>query len=63
MNDVEQLMTVEDVAAYLQVSRALVYRLPIRFSKVASKRRYDPADVRAYLSLQSSRPVLLKRVG
>ena len=56
-------MTVEEVAAYLRVSRALVYRLPIRFSKVGSKRRYDMADVQAYLSVSSSRPVFLRRVG
>ena len=56
-------MTVEEVAAYLRVSRALVYRLPIRFSKVGSKRRYDMADVQSYLALQSSRPTLLRRVS
>jgi len=59
----DRLMTVDEVAEYLHVSRALVYRLPIRFSKIGGARRYDPADVRAYVTLHSSRPVLLKRVG
>lgn len=60
----ETLWTVEDVMAYLRVSRALVYRLPIRFSKIGGTRRYDPADVHAYVTLRSSRPVhQLRRVG
>jgi excisionase family DNA binding protein len=63
MNETTQLMTVEEVAAYLRVSRAMVYRLPIRFSKVGSKRRYDMADVQSYLTLQSSRTTYLRKVS
>jgi predicted DNA-binding transcriptional regulator AlpA len=59
----DRLWTVEDVMAYLGVSRALVYRLPIRFSKIGGTRRYDPADVKGYVALRSSRPSLLRRVG
>lgn len=60
----DALWTVEDVARYLNVSRALVYRLPIRFSKIASARRYDPDDVKAYVALRSSRPAFtLRKVG
>jgi excisionase family DNA binding protein len=60
---VPAVLTVEEVASYLRVSRALVYRLSIRYSKVASKRRYLMEDVQAYLTLNSSRPSLLKKVG
>lgn len=47
----EQLWTVMDVAAYLRVSRSMVYTLPIRWSKIGNARRYDPADVRLYVHL------------
>lgn len=56
----DTLWTVQDVAEYLKVSRAMVYRLRIRFSRIGSHRRYDPADVRQYVELASSRPVLKK---
>lgn len=60
----DALWTVEDVMAFLKVSRALVYRLPIRYSKIGGTRRYDPNDVRAYVTVRSSRPPLhLKRVS
>jgi excisionase family DNA binding protein len=52
------MWTVNDVAAYLRIHRATVYRLPIRFTKVGNGRRYDPADVRQYLALNASRQTL-----
>ena len=57
MADVTQdrLWTVDEVARYLGVSRATVYRLPIRFVKIGKSRRYDQADVRHYLMLNESR--------
>lgn len=58
----DTLWTVDDVAAFLKVSRAYVYRLPIRFAKLGRSRRYDPADVKLYVELQSARPAL-KRVS
>lgn len=54
----ESLWTVSDVARYLGVHRATVYRLPLRFSVVGRSRRYDPLDVRQYLALNASRPAL-----
>jgi hypothetical protein len=59
----DRLWTVDEVARFLHVSRALVFRLPIRFSKIGRTRRYDPVDVRAYVTLTSSRPLTLRRVG
>lgn len=57
----EPLWTVEDVAAFLKVDRATVYRFPIRFSKLGRARRYDPDDVRQFVALNSSRPSLTPR--
>lgn len=54
----EPLWTVEDVAEYLGISRATVYKLGLRFSKIGAQRRYDPADVKAFVALNSSRPAL-----
>jgi excisionase family DNA binding protein len=43
------LATVDDLAARLRVDRATVYRLPIPYVVVGSRRRYRPEDVDAYL--------------
>jgi hypothetical protein len=56
----DTLWTVEDVMAYLRISRAMVYKLPIRFSKIGRARRYDPADVRGYVAINSSRPAFAR---
>lgn len=48
-----ELLTVDDVAHFLRISRTGVYRLvdrrDIRFYKVGGVLRFAPADVRAYL--------------
>lgn len=54
----DTLWTVMDVARFLKMSRAKVYLLPIRFSKIGNHRRYDPVDVRQYVALHASRPSL-----
>lgn len=54
----DRLWTVLEVAAYLHVTRVTVFRLPIRYSKIGKARRYDPADVKLYVQLNSSRSAL-----
>lgn len=49
----DRLWTVNEVAAYLGVHRATVYTLAIRWVKVGRCRRYNPADVRTYVTLNS----------
>ena len=43
------LATVDELATRLRVDRATVYRLPIPYVVVGSRRRYRPEDVDAYL--------------
>lgn len=50
----EPLLTVEDVAAWLRIAPKRVYELPIRKTKVGRSVRYDPADVRLYLTLRAA---------
>lgn len=54
----DTLWTVMDVARFLKLSRAKVYTLPLRYTKIGKARRYDPADVRLYIDLHASRPAL-----
>lgn len=54
----DTLWKVLEVARYLGVSRATVYRLPLRFTKIGRNRRYDPGDVRQYVQLNESRASL-----
>lgn len=51
----EPLMTVEQVATYLNVKPKRVYELPIRKRHVGRSVRYDPADIRRYLAEQDIR--------
>lgn len=62
LRSAEPLWTVQGVADYLAVSRAMVYRLPLRFIRIGSDRRYDPADVRLYVANQTTRQPA-KKVG
>lgn len=50
----ESLWTVQEVADYLKVTRAYVYRLPLRYAKIGRGRRYDPADIRLYVQLHTT---------
>jgi hypothetical protein len=56
LRSAEQLWTVQDVAAHLRISRAMVYRLPLRFARIGSQRRYEPGDVRLYILNHTERP-------
>ena len=44
------LYTVQELAAYLNVERKTIYRLPIPYVLVGTRRRYLPTDVDAYLN-------------
>jgi excisionase family DNA binding protein len=63
----EPLVTADDVAAYLGVDRATVYRLAgrpggIAVVEVAPRvRRFRPEDVRAYLASRTIAPVARPR--
>jgi excisionase family DNA binding protein len=50
----EPLMSVDQVAAVLGVSRATVYRLvqdgQIRVTQVRSRKRFSPSDISSYVS-------------
>jgi excisionase family DNA binding protein len=48
-------MTPIEAAKYLTVSRSTLYTLPIRYSKVGSRRVYRQSDLDAYLDLNSNR--------
>ena len=55
----DHLMKVNEVAEYLGVSRAQVYRLcdseaspRLLFVQIHGNRRFDPADVRAFIESQ-----------
>jgi len=49
----EPLLTRRELAAFLRVSTRLIDRLcrdgRLRFHRVGSRKRFDPADIRAYL--------------
>jgi excisionase family DNA binding protein len=45
----ERLLTIGSLAQLLAVDRKTVYRLPIPYVIVGSRRRYRPSDVDAYL--------------
>lgn len=49
----EPLMTVEEVADVLKIKPKRVYELPIRKTKVGARVRYAPGDVRLYLALHT----------
>lgn len=50
-----QLATIKEVAEKLSVSVRTVQKLPIRFTRVGSQRRYDWSDVQKYLDNHASR--------
>lgn len=50
-----KLMTLKEVAEELHVSSRTVQRLPIRFTRVGNRRRYEWADVQKYLDARASR--------
>lgn len=48
--DLEPLLTADDVAAYVQVPKKSVYELPIPRVRISKRRiRWRPADVRQYV--------------
>jgi len=54
----EPLMDIRAVAQFLGVSVRCVYNLKkLRYSKIAGCRRYQPADVRLYVSLNTNNPI------
>ena len=49
----EPLLTIDGLARLLSVDRKTVYRLPIPYVIVGTRRRFRPADVDAYLERDS----------
>lgn len=45
----EPLLTIDGLARLLSVDRKTVYRLPIPYVVVGTRRRFRPSDVDAYL--------------
>lgn len=45
----ERLLTIDELARFLAVDRKTVYRLPIPFVVVGTRRRYRSLDVERYL--------------
>jgi excisionase family DNA binding protein len=50
------LLTITELARLLAVDRKTVYRLPIPYVIVGSRRRFQPEDVDAYLERQREGP-------
>lgn len=56
----EPLMTVADVAKWLNIRPKKVYELPIRKRHVGRRVRYEPDEVRRYLAMQEARRAMRK---
>ena len=55
------LLSPEQAAEWLGVSRRTIYNLPIRYVKIGRLRKYDLADLQAYADLNGNREHTLKR--
>ena len=55
MTDKQGLLSPEQAAEWLGVSRRTIYNLPIRYVKIGRRRKYDVTDLQAYADLNGSR--------
>ena len=54
----EDLLTPDEVAARLRISKETLRGLPIPYVKIGARRRYEPADLERYLEQKKVKPVM-----